>query len=101
MTTVEKKRDGDKLYISIDGTLDANNAPVLSKALEGELADTNELYFDLAKMDYTSSVGLRVLLKAYQEIDEKDGRMVLRNMNDDVKEIFTLTGFTEFIEIED
>ncbi len=98
---VSKKQEGNKLTVIIDGTVDAKTAPQLSEALEGALEGIDELYFDMEKMDYTSSVGLRVLLMAYQEMDDKDGRMVLMHLNDDVKEILDDTGFTDFLEIED
>ncbi len=96
-----KKRDGKKLTVTIEGNLDAKTAPELEEALKGELEETEELFFDMRDMEYTSSVGLRVLLNAYQEIDEKEGRMVMQHLNDDVKEILDLTGFTDFLEIED
>ncbi len=98
--TIEKIKENDKLTIVINGVLDASSAPELQKALEGELDDINELYFDMKDMEYTSSVGLRVILNAYQVLEDR-GRMVLMHLNDAVKEIFTITGFTNFLEIED
>ena len=99
--TVEKKKDGNKLTVTITGQVDRNTAPKLKEELlSGALEGVQELYFDLGGMDYTSSVGLRVFLDAYKEIGE-DGRMVLMHLKDEVKEIFDLTGFTDFLEIEE
>jgi anti-sigma B factor antagonist len=98
--TVTKEKSGNVLNVAIEGALDINTAPQLQAELDGELDDVTEVYFDMAGTDYTSSAGLRVLLGAYQILDEKDGRMVLKNVNPAFMEILELTGFTDFIEIE-
>ncbi len=98
--TVKKEKNGDVLTVSISGSLDFNTAPQLSSELEGELDDVMTVYFDLKETEYTSSAGLRVILGVYQDMDEKDGRMVLRNVNKLFMDILDITGFTEFIEIE-
>ena len=54
---------------------------------------------DLAKLDYISSAGLRVLLGAVQAMDGK-GDMVVRNLTQSVKEVFELTGFSRLFNIE-
>ena len=99
--TVSKEKQGNALTVTIAGILDAKTTPMLSEALEGELEDITELYFDMKNLEYTSSIGLRVLLSAYQTIDDKDGRMVLRHVNNELKELFDDTGFTNFLEFED
>ena len=97
---IAKEKDGSKLTVSIEGSLDIRTAPDLSKALEGELDDVNEVYFDLAGTSYTSSAGLRVLLKTFQVMEAKDGRMVLKNVNEDLYDVLKLSGFVDFLEIE-
>ncbi len=95
-------REGKRLTITINGTIDAKTAPDLEAELTEEALDgVEELYFDMKDMDYTSSVGLRAILNAYQILDEREGRMVLQHINDDVREIFELTGFMDFLEVED
>ncbi len=97
---ITKQKDGDRLTVSIEGSLDIRTAPDLSKALEGELDDVREVYFDLEGTSYTSSAGLRVLLKTFQVMEEKDGRMVLKNVNDELYDVLKLSGFIDFLEIE-
>ena len=98
--TITKKKDAGVLTVSIEGALDINTSPMLAKELEGELDDVNEVYFDMGKTDYTSSAGLRVLLKTYQVLEKKNGRMVLQNVNEVFYETLDLSGFTSFLEIE-
>ncbi len=95
-------REGNRLTIAIEGTIDAKTAPELEAALTEEaLEGVDELYFDMKDMEYTSSVGLRAILNAFQILDEREGRMVLQHLNDDVKEIIELTGFMDFLDVED
>lgn len=97
---IAKEKDGSRLTVTIEGSLDIRTAPDLSKALEGELEDVNEVYFDLKGTNYTSSAGLRVLLKTFQVMEGKDGRMVLKNVNEDLYDVLKLSGFVDFLEIE-
>lgn len=97
--TIKKEKEGEVLVVSIEGTLDINSAPQLTDALEGELDNVNEVHFDLAKTDYTSSAGLRVFLRTFQILDKKDGRMVIENVNETFYDILKLSGFTDFLEI--
>ncbi len=97
---ITKNKDAGVLTVGIEGSLDINTAPQLTESLEGELDDVNEVYFDLEKTDYTSSAGLRVLLRTYQIMDEKNGRMVLKNVNESFYSILKTCGFTDFLEVE-
>ena len=98
--TVTKEKNGDVLNVAISGELDIKTAPQLKDELEGQLDDVMEVHFDLKDCPYTSSAGLRVILGAYQVLDEKDGRMVLKNVNDVFMDILSETGFTDFLDIE-
>ena len=55
--------------------------------------------FDLAKLEYISSAGLRVLL-AMQKLMNQQGEMVLQNVNEAVMEVFEVTGFSDILSIE-
>ena len=94
-----KKQDGNRLVVSIEGKLDAVSSPELEKAL-GDLADVEELIFDLKDLIYTSSAGLRVLLNAQKVMDDQ-GEMTVRNANEDVMDIFKETGFDKILDIEE
>ena len=98
--TVTKEKNGNILNVAIEGDVDINTAPVLQQELDGELDDVTEVIFDLKNTGYTSSAGLRVFLGTYQILDDKDGRMVLKNVNESFMSILEVTGFTDFLEIE-
>ena len=98
--TINMNRDGDALTVSLEGRLDTTTAPKLESELRPALKDgVTELFIDLKALDYVSSAGLRVLLSA-QKIMNKQGEMTVRNVNDDVMEVFEVTGFVDLLNIE-
>ena len=97
---VIKEKNADVLSVSIEGALNINTAPELSKEIKGELSDVNSVIFDLGATEYTSSSGLRVLLETYQIMAAKGGSMKMINVNDAFYDILKLSGFTDFIDIE-
>ena len=79
--------------------LKANTAPELETELSSILGGVTALKFDLAKLDYISSAGLRVLLSS-QKTMNKQGTMVISGVSPEVKEIFDVTGFSDILTIE-
>ena len=98
---VEKIKNGEVLTVKIEGTLDINTAPELKKELNGELEDVMKVVFDLQKTDYTSSAGLRVLLEIFQIMSKKSGAMSMINVNKVFYDILKLSGFTDFLDIQE
>lgn len=96
---MEKKVDGASLTISLQGRLDTMTAPELDKELRDGLEGVTALSFDLAGLEYVSSAGLRVLLSA-QKVMNKQGTMVVRNVNEQIMEVFEVTGFSDILTIE-
>lgn len=99
MLNINKTRDGDKLCVALEGRLDTTTAPELEASLKEDLDTVEELVIDLAKLEYISSAGLRVLLAA-QKTMMKQGSMVVTNPNDVISEIFEVTGFSTILAIE-
>ena len=67
--------------------------------LRGSVDGVSRLVFDLAKLEYISSAGLRVLL-AMQKLMNQQGEMVLQSVNEAVMEVFEVTGFSDILRIE-
>ncbi len=97
--TIEKKLEGTKLTVSLEGRLDTMTSPQLEAEFKQSLDGVTDLVIDLAKLAYISSAGLRVLLAA-QKTMNKQGSMVIRNANEDIMEIFDVTGFVDILTIE-
>lgn len=97
--TIKKEQNGAELKISIEGRLDTTTAPELDNELKASLEGVEKLEFDFSKLEYISSAGLRVLLSA-QKIMNKQGSMVVKNVSEEINEIFEVTGFVDILSIE-
>ena len=96
---IEKKLNEKKLVIELEGRLDTTTAPQLEEELKDSLAGVAELVLDMSALEYISSAGLRVLLSAYKTM-RTQGSMKITNANELVKEVFEVTGFSDFLPIE-
>ena len=97
--TIEIKKNTEETIIEIVGRLDTITAPVLDKALNEDIGETQNLVLDVKGMEYISSAGLRVLLSAQKKM-QKIGSMKLTNVCNAVMDIFEMTGFADILEIE-
>lgn len=95
---IQKTLENKTLFLQIEGRLDTVTAPELESEL-GDLSDVGELVIDMKKLEYISSAGLRVILKA-QKIMNVNGSMKLKNVGENVMEVFEITGFSDFLTIE-
>ena len=87
-----------KMTMAITGRIDTSTAPDF-EAEVNKITDIKELVIDFAGVEYISSAGLRVVLKA-QKLMNSLGKMVLVNVNDDVMDVFDITGFTDILTFE-
>ena len=99
MLNIEKKTEGGAMEVKLSGRLDTTTAPQLEEVVKAELSGKDSLVFDLADLEYISSAGLRVLLSA-QKIMNNQGSMVVKNVSEEVNEIFEVTGFSDILTIE-
>jgi len=97
--TIEKKLNNEELTITLGGRLDTVTAPSLEEELKASLEGIKELVLDFGALEYISSAGLRVLLMA-QKTMNKQGSMVIRNVNETIAEVFEITGFADMLTIE-
>ena len=97
---IKKNQSGDSLVIDIIGRLDAATAPQLEKELNASLEGIKTLTLDFANLEYIASAGLRVLLVAQKRMN-KQGNMTIKNVSNEVKEVLDMTGFINFLNIEE
>ena len=97
--TIQKEITNELLTVRIEGRLDTTTAPQLEESLKASMEDASRLVLDFAKLDYISSAGLRVLLSA-QKVMNKRGGMIVRGANENVMEVFDVTGFSDILTIE-
>lgn len=97
---ITESRQGDIVVLAVEGRLDSNTSDQFEKQLFG-MVEQGEARFvlDFGGLDYISSAGLRVLLKAAKELKKKDGRLCLCSLRDYVREVFEMSGFATFLPI--
>ena len=93
------KQEGDSLTVSMEGRLDTNTSPEFQGKIEPLLDQVSEVHLDFQGIDYVSSAGLRVLLAVLQMMEEKGGRLELSHVNDNVRDMFDITGFLDILTI--
>ena len=96
---IEKNLNGTELTVTISGRLDTTTAPQLEAEFKQNINGVEKLVLDFASLEYLSSAGLRVLLTA-QKTMNKQGEMVIRNVNETISEIFEVTGFIDILTVE-
>lgn len=96
---ITKTKEGANLTLALEGRLDTTTAPRLEEEVKSALEGVTELVLDFSQLEYLSSAGLRVILAA-QKIMNKQGKMVVRHVNETIMEVFEVTGFTDILNLE-
>ena len=99
MLEINRKTDGQKMTVMLEGRLDTTTAPQLETEMKENLNGVQKLILDFEKLEYISSAGLRVLLST-QKTMAKQGSMKLIHVSDVISEIFEVTGFADILTIE-
>lgn len=97
---VKFNKQDSTLTIAISGNIDTVTAPELDTKLQENLSGIKDLILDFAAVDYISSAGLRVILMANQQLEDADGTMTIKNANDDVRDVFEMTGFDSLLNLD-
>ena len=97
--TIEIQRNAEETVIKLEGRLDTTTAPALDKAINEDIGDAKNLIIDLNGLEYISSAGLRVLLAAQKKL-QKIGSMKVKNVCEEVMEVFEITGFADILVVE-
>jgi anti-sigma B factor antagonist len=97
---VDINEEGGLITATIEGWLDTNVAADFSQAMQPlmEKAD-QKIVLDCTQMEYISSSGLRTFLQLRKECAAKGGSVVIQNINEEVRKVFTMTGFFNLFDI--
>ncbi len=97
---VSENRNVDVLVFELKGRLDSNTSSEFEERLLGSIQDgESKIILDFENLEYISSAGLRVLLKAARELKGGDGKLQLCSLKDYIREVFDLSGFVSFLPI--
>lgn len=95
------KKD-NKVEVAVEGRIDTTTVSELEKGIFAAIEDenVNEIVVDFEKLEYISSVGLRLLLMLQKKMNSIDGSFTVLNANSFVMEILSITGFDEIINVK-
>lgn len=86
--------------IKIEGNLDTQTSTEAQEELDRIVGDgARKLLIDFADLAYISSAGLRILLATAKKLSTDQGEMRMCNMNDVVKEVFEVSGFSTIFKV--
>ena len=97
--TIEIKKNVDELVLEITGRVDTITAPALEKTINENFGEVKNFILDFKNIEYISSAGLRVLLGAQKKMSQI-GSMKIKNVREEVMEVFEMTGFADILNIE-
>jgi len=94
------ENEGNVLTAYFNGRLDTPAAAKLSEDIK-ELLDNadKEIILDCSGLEYISSSGLRLFLQLRKESGVKGGKLSVKNINDEIKKVFMMTGFLNLFTI--
>lgn len=93
---LKRSTDNTTMTVTVSGRIDTSTAPEFEQGVKPYLDGVNDLVLDFADVNYVSSAGLRVLLSLHK-IMMKKGSMKLVNVNEEVCDVFEVTGFDEIL----
>lgn len=99
--TFSTEKEGNILVARLVGRLDTAAAAAITPNIQAlaEQADKH-IVLDCSELEYISSSGLRLFLTLRKESAAKGGKLQIRNINADIRQVFMMTGFISLFEIE-
>ncbi|NOU66022.1 anti-sigma factor antagonist [Paenibacillus sp. LMG 31461] len=98
--TITEQVQGDVVLVSLQGRLDGNTSASLESTFAKLVEQGNgKFVFNLQGLDYVSSAGLRSLLSAAKMVKVIQGKLALARMNEQVKEVFDMSGFSSIFKL--
>ena len=97
----EVKENNKKVLATVSGRLDTPSAVSAQQEITPLLENADkEIILDCSNLEYISSSGLRLLLTIRKEAAAKGGKVIVKDINDDIKKVFMMTGFYNLFEIK-
>ena len=97
----EVKENNEKVLATVGGRLDTPSAVSAQQEITPLLENADkEIILDCSNLEYISSSGLRLLLTIRKEAAAKGGKVIVKDINDDIKKVFMMTGFYNLFEIK-
>ncbi len=100
MFEIKSTINGDVNEVKLVGRLDVKAAREAEQGFSEAATAAPNVVLDMAELDYIASAGLRALKRLSSDVKANGGTLVLRNVQDDVMEVFEMTGFAVMLTFE-
>ena len=97
---IEKISSSDSVTLEVSGSLTAITAEKLGSVVAEVLNETKKLILDFKELEYLASAGLRVIISTQKKMSAMQGEMVIRNVSEEVMEVFEVTGLDDILNFE-
>ncbi|MBR1874319.1 MAG: STAS domain-containing protein [Eubacterium sp.] len=91
----------ETIVLSISGEIDGTNVDEFENRVSDAADRTSSLVLDLGNLEYVSSAGLRVFLTLQKKVKQRGDSVIIKNVNEEVMDIFSVTGFVKLLNIEE
>ena len=91
LKVTSREKSSGVFIVSPEGSLDTDTYPVLEEKVDSLLnTPPGTIIFDMEKLDYISSMGVRVIAKAKKSLKESGGKVVLLNLQPQIRKVFEI-----------
>ena len=98
MINITEENNG--LRATFEGRLDTPAAVKAQQEISPLLENADKtIILDCTNLDYISSSGLRLFLTVRKEASAKGGKVIIENINEEIRKVFMMTGFFNLFEI--
>lgn len=98
---INKAISNQNVIITLKGRLDTMTAPQLDdEAKNIDFDEVETVTLNLKDLEYISSSGLRVILALYKSLKSKGGNLKIVNVSNTIMELFSMTGMSDYLDIE-
>jgi len=92
--------NSERIFIVLRGELDTLAAQTFAAEMEPVMADAGkQITLDFTELEYISSAGMRTILLLQKTAVQKGGKVYIKGMSEDIRQIFRMTGFDQIIDI--
>ena len=92
-------KENGVLSIAVSGRLDTVTSAELKEKLDGVDFENVDIDFDFAEVEYISSAGLRLVIALQKQTAETKNKLVIKNINKVVAEVFKVSGLDKILTI--
>ena len=100
MISITRTVSGDVSEIALGGRLDVKAAPEAEAAFAEAAKEAKNVVLNMSDLEYIASAGLRALKRLKTDVRANGGTLTVRNVQDNVMEVFEMTGFAAMFNIE-